>query len=97
VENIMSQMRILRSSTTISPTVQTDAMSEIYIDSSSAIHREPKNPRPTHVQKNPISPQRNFISEQKFLSEQSEGDTDEQYNRQKKSIRHTKSKPFITL
>jgi hypothetical protein len=76
VENIMSQMWILRSATTISPTVHNDALSDIDIDSPPAIRREPKNPRPKHVQKNHTSPQKNFISGQKFLSQQVEGDTD---------------------
>jgi hypothetical protein len=87
VENIMSQMRMLQSATTISPTVQTDMLSDIDIDSPPVIRWEPKNPRPTHVQKNPTSPQQNFIAGQKILSEQAEGDTDEQCTtRQKKSI-----------
>jgi hypothetical protein len=37
-------MCILRSATTISPTVQADALSDIDIDSPPAIRREPKNP-----------------------------------------------------
>jgi hypothetical protein len=44
-------MRMLRSATTISPNVQTDVLSDIDINSPPAIRREPKNPRPTHVQK----------------------------------------------
>jgi hypothetical protein len=80
VENIMSQMRILWSATTISPTIQTDALSDIDINSPPVIHREPKNPRPKHIQKNPMSPQQNVISGQKFLSQQAKYDTDEQYN-----------------
>jgi hypothetical protein len=80
VENIMSQMWILRSATTISPTMQTDTLSDIDINSPPVIRQEPKNPRPKHVQKNPMSPQQNFIAGQKFLSQQAEGDTNEQYN-----------------
>jgi hypothetical protein len=76
----MSQMRILRSATTISPTVQTHALSDIDMDSPPAIRQEPKNTHPTHVQKNPTLPQQNFMAWQKFLSEQAEGNTDEQYN-----------------
>jgi hypothetical protein len=81
VENIMSQMRILRSATTISPTIQTDALSDIDINSPPAIRREPKNSRPKHIKKNPMLPQQNVIAGQKFLSQQAEDDTDEQYNR----------------
>jgi hypothetical protein len=76
----MIQIRILRSDTTLSPTIQTDALSDIDIDYPPAIHRVPKNPHPTHVQKNPTLPQKHFMAGQKFLSEQAEGDTDEQYN-----------------
>jgi hypothetical protein len=76
----MSQTRILRSVTTISPTLKTDALSEIDINSPPSICRETKNPPPKHVQKNPTSPQKFFIAGQKFLSQQAEGDTDEQYN-----------------
>jgi hypothetical protein len=80
VENIMSKVRILRSAITISPTLQTDALSDINIDSPPDIRWEPKNSRPKHVQKNPMSPQKNCIARQKNLSQQEEGDTDEQYN-----------------
>jgi hypothetical protein len=79
VENITSQMQMLRIATTISHTVQTDALSDIDIDSRPAIHREPKNPHPTHVQKNTKSPQQNFMFGQKFLSDQAEGNTNELY------------------
>jgi viroplasmin and RNaseH domain-containing protein len=48
-ENNMIQMRILWSVTTISPTIQTDALSDIDINSPPAIRREPKNPRPKHI------------------------------------------------
>jgi hypothetical protein len=51
LENIMIQLWMLQSTTTISPTVQTDALSDIDINSPPAIHREPKNPLPTHVRK----------------------------------------------
>jgi hypothetical protein len=64
--------------TTISPNVQTDALSDIDIDYTPVIFREPKNPIPKHVQNNPTSPQQNFTAGQKFLSQQAEGDTDEQ-------------------
>jgi hypothetical protein len=65
----MIQMRIWRSATKISPTVQTDALSDIDIDSPPDIRRELKNPRPTHVQKNTIFwPGRNFfLSKQKVI------------------------------
>jgi hypothetical protein len=76
----MSQMQILWSATTISPNIQTDAMSYIDINSPHAILREPRNTRPKHIQKNPMSPQQNVIAGQKFFSQQAEGDTDEQYN-----------------
>jgi hypothetical protein len=77
---VMRKIWILRSTTTISPTVQSDALSDIDIDSPPSICWEPKNIRPTHVQNNPSSPQPNkkIIARQKFLSEQAEGDTDEQ-------------------
>jgi hypothetical protein len=80
VENIMSQMRMLRSATTIIPTVQTDALSDIDIDSPPVIRREPENPCPTHVSKSPTLPKQHFMAGQKFISEQAEGNTDEQYN-----------------
>jgi hypothetical protein len=80
IQNIMSKMRLLRSATTMSPTVQTDALSEIDIDSPPAIHPEPKNIIQKHTQKNKISPQQNFISGKKFLYQQAEDDIDDQYN-----------------
>jgi hypothetical protein len=76
----MSKMLLLRSATTISPIIQTDALSDIDIDSPPAIHREPKNISPKHTQKNTMSPQKKIIAGQKLLSQQSEDDTDEQYN-----------------
>jgi hypothetical protein len=65
----------------MSPTVQTDALSDIDINSPPAISREPKNPSPKHIKKNTMSPQQNFIAGQKFISQQAEDDIDEQYNR----------------
>jgi hypothetical protein len=76
----MSKMRVLRSATTISPTIQTDALSDIDINSPPAIRREPRKNSPKHTQKNTMSPQQNFIAGQKFLSQQAEDDTDDQYN-----------------
>jgi hypothetical protein len=61
-------MRLLWSATTISHTVQTDALSDIGINSPPAIHRELKNPSPKRTQKNTMSPQQNFIAGQRFLS-----------------------------
>jgi hypothetical protein len=80
VEDIMSQMRILWSATTISPTIHTDALIDIDIYSPPAIHLEPKSPSTKHIQNNPMSPQQNFIAVQKFLSQQAEDDSDAQYN-----------------
>jgi hypothetical protein len=80
VENIMSQMWILWIAKKISPTIQIDALSDIEIDYPPAIFRESKNPCPKHVQNNPTTPQKKNISGQKFLSQQAEDDTDEQYN-----------------
>jgi hypothetical protein len=78
VENIMSQIRILWSATKISHTIQTDALSDIDVYSPPVICREPENPHPKHVQNNPTLPQQKNIAGQKFLSQQAEGDTDEQ-------------------
>jgi hypothetical protein len=74
----MIKMRVLRSATTISPTVQTDALSDIDINSPPVVHWEPKNPSPEYTQKNTMSPQQNLISGQNFMSQQVEDDTDEQ-------------------
>jgi hypothetical protein len=63
----------------MSHNLQTDALSDIDIDSPPAIRREPKNPRPTHVKNNPSLPQQHFITGHTFISQQSEGDTNEQY------------------
>jgi hypothetical protein len=76
----MGKMRVLRSATTISPIVQTDALSDIDINSPPAIRQEPKKSIPKHTQKNTMSPQQNFIAGQKILSHQAEDDADEQYN-----------------
>jgi hypothetical protein len=76
----MSKMRLLRSTTTISPTVQTDALPDIDINYPPAIRREPKNHSPKHTQNNTMSPQQNFIAKQKFLYQQAEDNTNEQYN-----------------
>jgi hypothetical protein len=71
VENIMSQIWILRSATTISPSVQTVALSDIDINSPPANCRETKNPRPKHVQKNPtLAQQKNIAGQKIFLSKQ---------------------------
>jgi hypothetical protein len=64
----------------MSPTVQTDALSDIYINSPPTIRREQKKPSPKHTKKNTMSPQQNNISGQNFLSQQAEDDADEQYN-----------------
>jgi hypothetical protein len=97
VENITIQMRILRSDTTISPTIQTDALSDIDIDYPPAIRREPKNPRPKHVQKNLTSPSKILLSGRNvFLSKQQVipmSSTTHQKNR----YWCTTSKPFINL
>jgi hypothetical protein len=77
--NIMSQMPMLRSATTISPYVQTNALSDIDtidIDSPPAVRREPKNLCPIHVQKNPTLPKQIFMARQKFISERAEGNAD---------------------
>jgi hypothetical protein len=58
VENIMSQMRLLRSATTISPTVGSDSLSDIGIESPPSIRWATKNPRLKHVYNNPTLPQR---------------------------------------
>jgi hypothetical protein len=76
----MSKMRVFCSATTISPTVQTDALSDIDINYTPAIRREPKNPSPKHTQKITMPPQQNFIAGQNFLSQQAEYNADEQYN-----------------
>jgi hypothetical protein len=60
VENIMSQMRMLRSATTVSPNVKTDALSDVDINSPPAIFRQPKNPRLTHVKKSNIAPTKKY-------------------------------------
>jgi hypothetical protein len=86
-ENIMSQMWILQSATKISPTVQTDALSDIDINSPPAICRETKNPRPRHVQKNPMYPQQNLQKVTPMIST----------TRQRNRYWCTKSKPFINL
>jgi hypothetical protein len=39
-----------------------------------------KQNRPKYIQKNPMFPEQFFIAGQKFLSQQAEDDTDDQYN-----------------
>jgi hypothetical protein len=39
-----------------------------------------KKSQSKNTQNNPMSPQQNFIAGQKFLSQQAEDDTNEQYN-----------------
>jgi hypothetical protein len=80
IQNIMSKMRLLRSATKMSPTIKTDALSDIGFDSPPDIHREPNNIIQKHAQKNKMSPQQNFIAPDKFLSQQAEDDTDDQYS-----------------
>jgi hypothetical protein len=88
----------LRSATTISPTVQTDSLSDIDINSPPAILREPKNPSPEHTQKNTMSPQKKIIAGQKLLYQQAEDDTDEQYNPPEEiDIGVKKIKPLVNL
>jgi hypothetical protein len=62
----------------MSPTVQTDALSDIDIDSSPVIHLEPQNIIQKHTELNKMSPQQNFIAGKKCLSQQAEDDSDDQ-------------------
>jgi hypothetical protein len=94
VENIMIQMRILWSATKISPTVQTDALSDINIDSPPAIRRAQKNPRPTHVQNNPTSPQNFLLPGRNFFLIKQKVIHMSSATRQKKSIMAYKIQTF---
>jgi hypothetical protein len=62
----MSQMRLLLSATTISPTEGTDALSYIDIESLSTILWAPENPHPIYVDNDPTLPQQKIISGMKF-------------------------------
>jgi hypothetical protein len=75
----MSQMRLLQSTTKISPTVGTDALSDIDIEYPPTIQRAPQNLHPKHVDNDPTLLQQKFIAGMIFLSEQAEVNTDEQY------------------